>query len=91
MVCGPAPAMLKAMASGVPAILSSIPSFRSWGRDHALFVPEGDGVAMGDALVRLLGDAALRAELAARGREVVEQFRAEKTGARLEKYFLSRR
>src|SRR5256885_4846001 len=44
-----------------------------------------DGEAMGDALVRLLGDAALRARLARRGREVAEQFRAERTGQRLER------
>jgi glycosyltransferase involved in cell wall biosynthesis len=82
----------EALASGLPAVLSEIPSFLSWdtARDYALFTPEGDGEAMGDALVRLLGDAALRERLAARGREVVEQFRAERTGARLEAFFQGR-
>ena len=82
----------EALASGVPAVLSAISSFLSWDavHDYALFTPEGDGAAMGDALVRLLGDAALRERLAARGREVVEQFRAEKTGARLEAFFQRR-
>jgi len=82
----------EALASGVPAVLSEIPSFLSWdaAHDYALFTPEGDGDAMGDALVRLLGDAALRERLAARGRDVVEQFRAERTGARLEAFFQGR-
>jgi glycosyltransferase involved in cell wall biosynthesis len=77
----------EAMAGGVPAVLSAIPSFLSWGEDHALFAPEGDGVALGEQLARLLGDRALQARLAARGREVVEQFRADETGARLERWF----
>jgi len=83
----------EALASGVPAVLSEIPSFLSWdaAHDYALFTPEGDGEAMGDALVRLLGDATLRERLARRGREVVEQFRAQKTGERLELFFSSRR
>lgn len=82
----------EAMASGVPAVLSQIPSFLSWDdrHDYALFGPENDGRAMGDQLARLLSDAALRASLASRGREVVEQFRAERTGARLEEWFLAR-
>ena len=82
----------EALASGVPAVLSEIPSFLSWdaAHDYALFIPEDDGDAMGDALVRLLGDTALRERLSRRGREVVEQFRAEKTGARLEAFFQGR-
>jgi glycosyltransferase involved in cell wall biosynthesis len=82
----------EAMASGLPAALSAISSFTSWDpkRDYALFSREGDAVAMGDALVRLLSDAALRSKLAARGRTVVEQFRAEHTAERLESYFRER-
>ncbi len=79
----------EALASRVPAVLSEIPSFLSWdaAHDYALFTPEDDAAAMGDALVRLLGDEEMRERLARRGREVVEQFRAEKTGARLESFF----
>jgi glycosyltransferase involved in cell wall biosynthesis len=82
----------EAMASGVPAILSEIPSFLSWDEQHdyAVFTPEGGGRAMGEQLVRLLGDAALRESLATRGRVVVEQFRAERTGKRLEEWFQTR-
>jgi glycosyltransferase involved in cell wall biosynthesis len=82
----------EAMAGGVPVLLSAIPSFLSWDdrRDYAIFTPEGDGKAMGDALARLLGDGSLRERLAARGREVVEQFRPEATGKRLEAWFAQR-
>lgn len=81
----------EAMASGLPVILSAIPSFRSWGgADFAMFVSEGDGEAMGNALVTLLADADRRRALAQRGREVAEQFRAEATGGRLERYFTAR-
>ncbi|MFZ2491059.1 MAG: glycosyltransferase family 4 protein [Thermoanaerobaculia bacterium] len=82
----------EAMASGLPGVMSSIPSFRSWDRvrDCALFAPPRDGRAMGEALVRLLSDASLRERLSRRGRQVVEQFRAEQTGRRLEQYFASR-
>lgn len=82
----------EAMASGVPTVLSRIPSFSSWDdqHDYAAFAEEGDGIAMGDQLARLLGDAELRTKLAQRGREVVEQFRAANTVARLEQWFANR-
>jgi glycosyltransferase involved in cell wall biosynthesis len=82
----------EAMAGGVPTILTEIPSYLWWDerKDYALFTPEEDGAAMGDALVRLLGDAELRARLARRGREVAEQFRPARMGERLERFFQSR-
>lgn len=82
----------EAMAGGVPAVLSEIPSFLSWSerRDHALFAPEGDGVEMGSQLVRLINDSRLRSALAERGRKVVEQFRAAETGRRLAEWFENR-
>ena len=82
----------EALAGGLPAVLSEIPSFLSWDPrpDYALFAPEGDGAAMGERLAELLSDAALRRRLVARGREVVEQFRAGRTGERLERWFAGR-
>ena len=82
----------EAMAGGVPAVLSEIPSFLSWSetRDHALFAPEGDGRAMGLRLAELLRDASLREELASRARQVVEQFRGARVGERLERWFAGR-
>lgn len=82
----------EAMAGGIPAVLSEIPSFLSWDarHDYALFAPEGDAHAMGAQLARLLSDRALQTQLAQRGREVVEQFRAENTAERLEAWFRGR-
>jgi glycosyltransferase involved in cell wall biosynthesis len=83
----------EAMASGLPTVLSEILSFLSWDerRDYALFAKEGDGAAMGNALARLVADPQLQTQLATRGREVVEQFRAKNTVARLEAWFAQRR
>jgi len=82
----------EALAGGVPAILTRIPSYLWWddAQDYALFVEEEDAVAMGDALVQLLGDTALRERLSRRGREVAEQFRSARLGERLERFFQSR-
>lgn len=82
----------EAMAGGVPAILSEIPSFLSWNerRDHALFFPEGDAQALASQLIRLLTDESLQKTLSARGREVVKQFRADETGRRLAAWFEAR-
>ena len=83
----------ESMASGIAAVLSAIPSFLSFDpvHDYALFAPENDGTAMGDALASVLADDSLRRRTAARGRQVVEQFRAEHTAERMERYFLNRR
>ena len=82
----------EAMASGVPTVLSAIPSFLSWDAraDYALFAPMDDTNAMADHIVTLSRDVQLRERLAARGREVAEQFRGSRTGARLEAWFESR-
>jgi len=80
----------EALASGLPGVLTEIPSYLAWDqrRDYALF--GGDGAAVGEQLARLLRDAALRDRLAARGRAVAEQFRAPYTGARLDAWFTGR-
>jgi glycosyltransferase involved in cell wall biosynthesis len=82
----------EAMASGVPVVLSEIPSFLSWNdvHDYASFAPEGDGIAMGERLAHVLGSPEMCARMAARGCEVVEQFRAERTAQRLEQWFAER-
>ena len=82
----------EALAGGLPGVLTEIPSFLSWDErgDFALFAREGDGVAVGQQLARLLRDRELQVGLAARGREVVEQFRAQRTGERLERWFEGR-
>ena len=77
----------ESLASGLTCILSEIPSFLSWfsgapAPSPVRFVPEGDAVAMGEALLN---------PEPIDGRRVAEQFRAAITGERLERYFLARR
>ncbi len=82
----------EAMASGIPCIVTSIPSYLSFDdtRDYALFAPEQNAVELGERLIELLGDADLRERLRIRGREVAEQWRIEHVAERLERFFSSR-
>jgi glycosyltransferase involved in cell wall biosynthesis len=82
----------EAMAGGVPTVLSKIPSFLSWDNvhDYALFADDGDSTVMGEHIARLLASPELRGQLVRRGKTVVEQFRAEKTAQRLERWFAER-
>lgn len=83
----------EALASGIPTVLTSIPSYLAWDEkhDYALFAPEENAVELGEKLIDLLSDEDLRERLRARGREVAEQWRAEKVAERLERFFLERR
>ncbi|MEA2162116.1 MAG: hypothetical protein QOK37_243 [Thermoanaerobaculia bacterium] len=80
----------EAMASGIPVVMTAIPSFQSFDEthDYALFAPEGNAVELGERLIEMLSDAALRDRLRARGREVAEQWRAERVAERMEEAFL---
>jgi glycosyltransferase involved in cell wall biosynthesis len=60
--------VLEAMAAGAPVIAADIPSLRETAGSAAIFVPPGDGAAIAAALVRLLSQPDLAAELRARGR-----------------------
>jgi glycosyltransferase involved in cell wall biosynthesis len=83
----------EAMASGIPTVLTSIPSYRSFDEtnDYALFAPEENAIELGEKLIELLSDPDLRQRLRKRGREVAEQWRAEHVAKRLESFFLERR
>ena len=83
----------EAMASGIPTVITSIPSYLSFddNHDYALFAPPENAVALGEKLIELLGDYELRERLRARGRQVAEQWRAEQVAERLEQFFLARR
>lgn len=83
----------EAMASGIPCVLTSIPSFLSFDeeRDYALFAPEQNAVELGERLIEMLGDEALRERLRARGREVAEQWRVRHVTDRLEEFFTRRK
>jgi glycosyltransferase involved in cell wall biosynthesis len=72
--------VLEAMASGVAVLTTDVGSVREMVEDgeSAIVVPSDDTAALGDAIARLAGDAALRARLGRRGREIVEErFRIE--------------
>ncbi len=83
----------EALASGIPTVLTSIPSYLSFDdvHDYALFAPPENAVEFGEKLIELLSDEALRERLRARGREVAEQWRAVEVGGRLERFLLERR
>jgi glycosyltransferase involved in cell wall biosynthesis len=59
---------VEAMAAGAPLVVSDIPVLREVAGDAALYAPPDRPERWADALARLLGDPALRRELAARGR-----------------------
>lgn len=82
----------EAMASGIPCVLTAIPSFLSFDttHDYALFSPERDPLSLGANLARAALDAGLRAALSARGREVASQFRVATVADRLEDFFRQR-
>lgn len=82
----------EAMASGIPTLLTSIPSYLSFddAHDYAHFAPEENPVELGERLIELLTDFDLRERLRARGREVAEQWRPERVAERLERFFLGR-
>jgi glycosyltransferase involved in cell wall biosynthesis len=62
----------EALARGVPAVVSDLPSFGAELSPAVLRVPPGDVDALSEALVRIGGDDALRSELAGAARGTVE-------------------
>jgi len=73
----------EALLAGTPAIVSDLPAFAENLGDGALRVPPGDAEALADALVRVAGDGALRARLAAAGAEVVGSLSWERAAREL--------
>ncbi|MBI3628097.1 MAG: glycosyltransferase family 4 protein [Candidatus Rokubacteria bacterium] len=63
--------LIEAMAAGVPVVGSSSGAIPEVIGDAGLMFPEGDAAALGRQLAWLLGDPAVRAMLARRGRERV--------------------
>lgn len=59
------------MAYGLPSVSYDLAETRVSGGDSLLYVPSGDIAAFTDAVMRLIDDPALRAELGRRGRERV--------------------
>lgn len=83
----------EALASGIPTVMTAIPSYLSFDgqRDYALFAPERNAIELGEKLIELLSDEELRERLRARGREVAEQWHAERVVERMEGFFDARR
>ncbi len=80
----------EALASGIPCVMTSIPSHLSFDEkhDYALFAPERNAVELGERLIEIMSDPELREKLRVRGREVAEQWRVEGVAARMEAFFL---
>jgi len=75
--------LLEAMAAGRPIVASNIPGYRSvlsHGREGLLVEP-GDSEALAQALVRLLRDPELRAQMAQQGEQTARKFAWEKVAA----------
>ncbi len=83
----------EAMASGIPVVMTSIPSYRSFDdvHDYALFAPQENAVELGECLIAMLSDESLRQRIRARGRAVAEQWHAEKVAERIEHFLTMRR
>lgn len=67
--------LIEAAAAGRPIVTTDSPGCREIGRDgdNAILVPVRDAKSLAEALRRLIEDAALRARMGARGREIVLQ------------------
>jgi glycosyltransferase involved in cell wall biosynthesis len=81
---------VEALATGLPAVATSIPSHLSMDNrtDYACFVPEGDSMAMADGLRQLLEDENRCLALSRRAVEVVQnQFQPDAVACRLEACF----
>ncbi|MDP9360559.1 MAG: glycosyltransferase, partial [Acidobacteriota bacterium] len=85
-------AAARALASGVPAVLTAVPAYQSFDavHDYALFSGPENAVELGEQLIELLGDYELRERVRRRGTAVAEQWRAESVIDRLEAFLVER-
>ena len=66
--------VLEAMALGVPVVTSDDPAMREVGGGASALFPVGDPAALCAAIVRVLGDAGLRAQMIEMGRSRAQDF-----------------
>jgi glycosyltransferase involved in cell wall biosynthesis len=74
---------LEAAAHGTPAVVSALECFAETLGDAALTVPPGDADALAEALLRIEGDAALRARLGEAARERAAAYTWERSASTL--------
>jgi phosphatidylinositol alpha-mannosyltransferase len=81
--------LLEAMSAGAPIICSDIHGYRAVVRRDrdGLLVPPGDAEALSDAILRVIGDPHLRAQLSRAGEERAELFSWDHVGASVEEYY----
>jgi glycosyltransferase involved in cell wall biosynthesis len=70
--------VLEAMACGAPVLTSNRTALPEVAGDAALLVNPGDAEELAGAMIRVLGDSALRDNLRAKGFERVKQFTWER-------------
>ena len=70
---------LEAMACGAPVIATRTGAIPDYAEGAAMLIDPGDRDALRSSMLQLLGDAALRADLGARGVERAKQFRWERS------------
>ncbi len=69
--------LLEAMTLGTAAVVSDLPSIRETAGEAAVYVPPADAPQLGEALVWLARDPALREDLVRRSRQEAARFSAE--------------
>lgn len=81
--------LLEAMAAGRPIVASSISGYRSVLTDgqEGLLVEPGNPEQLAEALLRLLRDPGLRAQMGARGQETAQSFSWDRVAARILAYY----
>jgi glycosyltransferase involved in cell wall biosynthesis len=78
---------LEAMASGTPVITSNVSSLPEVVGDAALLIDPYDPIAIEQAMRRVLGDAALRADLRQRGLARVKEFSWDRSVRRIRQVY----
>ena len=83
---------LEALAAGIPALFTAIPSLTSFDakQDYAVFAPPGNAVEIGERLIELLETPAIRERLRPRARDVAAQWRSPLAAERLERFLGTR-
>ena len=84
-------ALLEAMAAGTPAVAARVGGIPEFARDgeNALLVPPDDPRQLADALIRIVGDAGLRARLAQGGRAQAHLYSWSRIAPRYEALYRS--